>query len=163
MNTAVATREPRSSKRIRTIKWIGGMAAGVLLLLAAFIGYTVWSMSYVPADLDYATTRLTENGLYQVSYEASQTPITINQLHTWTLTVTTSEGQPVENATIAIDGDMPQHGHGLPTQPQVTRYLGEGRYLVEGVKFQMGGWWVMDFTITAKGQIDTVRFNFILK
>ena len=31
------------------------------------------------------------------------------------------------------------------------------------MKFQMGGWWVADFTITdAAGQTDTVRFNFIL-
>jgi hypothetical protein len=41
-------------------------------------------------------------------------------------------GEPVENATIAVDGDMPEHGHGLPTCPQVTKYLGNGDYLVEG-------------------------------
>ena len=26
---------------------------------------------------------------------------------------------------IGVDGDMPQHGHGLPTRPQVTDYLGD--------------------------------------
>jgi hypothetical protein len=57
---------------------------------------------------------------------------------------------------------MPQHGHGLPTQPLVTAYLGDGTYLVEGMKFQMGGWWVVDFTIEANGQSDTVRFNLSL-
>jgi hypothetical protein len=104
----------------------------------------------------------TANGLYRVSYEPSQSPIPVNAMHTWTLTVTDSSNQPVENAEIAVDGDMPQHGHGLPTQPQVTQNLGDGKYLVEGVKFQMGGWWVMDFTVTSNGQTDTVRFNFIL-
>src|SRR5918911_260432 len=90
-------------------------------------------------------------------------PPPINQLHTWKIRVTTPDGQPIEGATITVDGDMPQHGHGLPTRPQVTRYLGDGRYLVEGMKFQMGGWWVADFTITDPGgHTDTVRFNFIL-
>ena len=40
---------------------------------------------------------------------------------------------------LKVDGDMPQHGHGLPTRPRVTRNLGNGDYQIEGVKFQMGG------------------------
>ena len=163
MNTAVTNQVTRTSKHTKTLRLVGGIAGGIFLLLAVFIGYMVWTMSYVPGNLDYSTTRLTENGLYQVSYEPSQTPIPVNQLHTWTLILTTPDGQPVEDALIAIAGNMPQHGHGLPTQPQVTQYLGEGRYLVEGVKFQMGDWWVMDFEITAGGNPDKVRFNFILK
>ena len=70
---------------------------------------------------------------------------------------------PLTDASIGVDGDMPQHGHGLPTRPQVTKHLGNGDYLVEGMKFQMGGWWVVDFTIEANGKQDTVRFNMILK
>jgi hypothetical protein len=58
---------------------------------------------------------------------------------------------------------MPQHGHGLPTQPQVTQSLGNGDYLVEGMKFQMAGWWVVDFNIDSAGQRDNVRFNLILQ
>jgi len=77
--------------------------------------------------------------------------------------VATPDGQPVTDAVITVDGDMPQHGHGLPTRPQVTKHLGNGDYLVEGLKFQMGGWWVVDFTIDANGKHDTVRFNMILK
>jgi hypothetical protein len=62
-----------------------------------------------------------------------------------------------------VDGDMLQHGHGLPTQPRVTENLGGGRYLVEGMKFKMGGWWVVDVRITADGVTDTVRFNLLLE
>jgi len=87
----------------------------------------------------------------------------MNQLHAWTLNVTTPDGQPVEGARVAVDGDMPQHGHGLPTQPEVTRDLGGGRYLVEGMKFQMDGWWVVDFGVTAGGVTDEVRFNLLLE
>ena len=34
--------------------------------------------------------------------------------------------------------------------------LGNGEYLVEGMKFQMGGWWVMDFDITVGSQTEIV-------
>jgi hypothetical protein len=120
-------------------------------------------MAPPPPNLDLSTQLPTAEQHFLVSYTPSVTPPPINQLHTWTVRVTTPDGQPVEGATIAVDGDMPQHGHGLPTRPQVTRYLGDGQYLVEGMKFQMGGWWVADFSVTdTAGQTDTVRFNFIL-
>jgi hypothetical protein len=137
-----------------------GIVTGAALIVLVVAGW-FW-MSYVPSDLDYSTTLPTENGLYQVSYEPSQNPIPVNQLHTWTLTLSTATGEPLDHAHISVDGDMPQHGHGLPTQPLVTEYLGDGSYLVEGVKFQMGGWWVMDFVVESGAGTDKVRFNFIL-
>jgi hypothetical protein len=68
-----------------------------------------------PADLDTATTRLTDNGLYHISFTSAFDPIAINQIHSWTLHVETADGQPVDNAEIVVNGGMPQHGHGLPT------------------------------------------------
>ena len=118
--------------------------------------------SSAPSELDYATERTTDNGVFKVSYSSEDT-ITINQMHTWTLHVETADGQPVENATITVDGGMPQHGHGLPTAPQVTEYLGDGDYLVEGMKFQMGGWWEVKFNITAGDLTDTITFNLTLE
>lgn len=143
-------------------RWVGIVGGAIaLLLITAVAGLGMW-MSYVPADLDYATTRLSNGGAYRVSYAPRRGPIAVNQIHAWTIHVETADGQPVEGATIAVDGDMPQHGHGLPTEPQVTQDLGGGDYLVEGLKFHMPGWWVVDYTITAGGQTDTVRFNLLL-
>ena len=152
------------SKVTRTVFWI----VGSLLVLAAFSFIVMNRMmertnSDLPSDLDYSTTRASENELFRVSYASSEDDVPVNQMHQWTLHVETLDGQPVEDATIAVDGDMPQHGHGLPTRPQVTQNLGNGDYLVEGMKFQMGGWWVMDFTISANGQTDAVHFNMMLQ
>jgi hypothetical protein len=119
--------------------------------------------SDIPADLDTSTTRMTDQGTLQVSVSSNLDPVDINQIHSWTLHVETPEGQPVEKATIAVDGGMPQHNHGFPTSPQVTEEIGDGDYLVEGVKFNMGGWWEMSFDITADGQSDHVTFNIILQ
>ena len=116
----------------------------------------------IPSDLDTSTTRMTEQGTYQVSITSNLDPVDINQIHSWTLYVETPEGQPVENAQITVDGGMPQHNHGFPTSPQVTQELGDGEYLVEGVKFSMSGWWEMSFTIDSDGQSDSITFNIVL-
>ena len=152
------------SKIARILYWV----VGALFVAAAvyFVGMNrmmAQMNSEVPSDLDYSTTRASDNDLFRVSYLSSQDIVPVNQMHQWTLHVETADSQPVENATIGVDGDMPQHGHGLPTRPQVTKNLGNGDYLVEGMKFQMGGWWVMDFTISADGQTDAVHFNMMLK
>jgi hypothetical protein len=148
---------------IRKPAWVAGILGGFVLAIVLLIGTVMARMSDIPEDLDYSTTRLSEIGLFNISYTPSTGPVPVNQMHQWTLKIETVDGQPVENAVIFVDGDMPQHGHGLPTRPQVTEYLGNGNYLVEGVKFQMGGWWVMDFTITANDRTDAVHFNLMLK
>lgn len=146
--------------RRKKIRRIIAVAAGLFVLLV--VALIAW-MSYVPADLDTSTTLMSAQGLYEISYTSDLGSVPINQIQSWTLHIETADGRPVENATINVDGDMPQHGHGLPTQPQVTQYLGNGDYKVEGLKFHMPGWWVMDFVVTAEGQTDQVRFNMVLK
>jgi hypothetical protein len=112
--------------------------------------------------LDTATTRLSDLGRFRVSSRSRLSPIAINRIHSWVLHLETGDGQPVEAAKITINGGMPEHDHGLPTAPQVTRYLGNGDYLVEGIKFHMNGWWQMSFLITAGEQRDSVTFNLVL-
>ena len=147
-------------RRVNKRSWLIVGALVTLLVLGGAVAFVRFMAP--PSDLDYSTERLTANQTFHVAYTPSIAPPPINQLHTWKVRVTSPSGQPIEGATISVDGDMPQHGHGLPTRPQVTRSLGDGTYLVEGMKFQMGGWWVVDFTIDANGQSDAVRFNMAL-
>ena len=81
------------------------------------------------------------------------------RMHTLRVAITDAAGAPVDNATIQIDGGMPQHGHRLPTRPRVTRALGNGLYEIEGVRFNMGGWWEFTLAITAPSGADVVTFN----
>lgn len=117
----------------------------------------------LPTGLDTSTELLTDGGLYQVSWRSDTDNVPLNQIHSWTLHVETADGQPAENATILVDGGMPQHGHGLPTSPKVTEYLGNGDYRVEGLRFQMTGFWQVKFNINAGGQSDSVTFNLTLE
>jgi hypothetical protein len=41
----------------------------------------------------------------------------------------------------------------------VTRSLGDGIYEIEGVRFNMGGWWEFRLAITGSRGVDTVTFN----
>jgi hypothetical protein len=116
-----------------------------------------------PSNLDTSATRTSDSGLFNVSWNADSGQPPLNQIHTWTLHVETADGQPVEGAIILVDGGMPQHGHGLPTSPQVTADLGGGDYRVEGMKFQMLGFWEVKFDITANGQSDSITFNLVLE
>jgi hypothetical protein len=68
-------------------------------------------------------------------------------------------GKPVDNAMIDVDGGMPQHGHGLPTKPRVTRALGDGRYEIDGLRFNMGGWWELRLSVDSPAGADRVIFN----
>lgn len=119
------------------------------------------NQSEAPAEAPNSS--LTDNGLYRISFTSALDPIGINQLHSWTVHVETADGRPVEDAQITVDGGMPAHGHGLPTQPQVTQNLGNGDYLLEGVRFQMPGAWVMRFDVSADGQSDGVTFELALR
>ncbi len=90
------------------------------------------------------------------------TPLRPRRMQTVQVVVRDASGETVDNARITIDGGMPQHGHGLPTRPRVTRALGDGRYEIEGVRFNMGGWWTFVLAISGSRGTDTVTFNLAL-
>ena len=96
------------------------------------------------------------NGAFKVSYESELQPLVINRMHRWTLTVTDTSGNPVEGAVITVDGGMPIHDHGLPTQPRVTSEVAPGRYLLEGLRFHMAGNWELVITIESGDVQDAV-------
>jgi len=104
----------------------------------------------------HAASGVSTDGLYTVAWSSELEPLAINRLHRWTLTLTDSDGEPVEAATFVVTGGMPEHNHGLPTRPQVTRYLGDGRYLLEGMRFHMQGDWTISIAIDSPRGRDTV-------
>ena len=125
-------------------------------------GFAAKMMEGPPPDLDLALSKATEHGTYLASIASDQTPIPVGSIHSWTVKVTTPDGQPATDIAIAIDGGMPQHGHGLPTKPEVTSDLGEGSHLIEGMKFNMPGWWTLTVSIDGPKGRDEATFNVVL-
>ncbi len=91
-----------------------------------------------------------------VTYSTPGGPVEINRMHSWVLHVRTSDGAPVTGAKIEVDGGMPAHDHGLPTQPRVTREIGDGDYQLDGVRFHMGGYWEMVVSVTTDAGTETI-------
>lgn len=122
----------------------------------------------VPTPLDTDTYQLSRDLHFfthiepVIKSDIQQPRVPLNKIHQWHLIVSDLAGQPVSNKEIVIRGHMPGHVHGLPTQPKVTTEIKPGVYLVEGMKFQMLGWWVIEFDIPHQGKMDTLKFNVVL-
>jgi len=126
-------------------------------LLLALAPFAIAAPFAAEIEAPYVAT--SKGGLYKAGLTPESEPVAINAMQSWTLTLTGADGVPVEGASVTIDGGMPMHGHGLPSAPQVTESLGDGRYLVEGVKFNMAGEWVINLAIEAPAGADTVTFQ----
>jgi hypothetical protein len=116
-------------------------------------------MGRAHAGANTSTKRISNTGKYAVSYEPAVQPVPKRQLHAWTIELRDREGHPVDGAQLRIAGGMPDHGHGLPTKPYVREALGNGRYVIEGMKFNMGGYWIVDLGIESQEGADAVRFE----
>ncbi|ESY76154.1 MAG: auxin-binding protein [Mesorhizobium sp.] len=141
---------------------LAGLGLAALLVSILAVVYLTAPHSALPAGPDVSRTRNSDNGLFTASFSPERGVVRQGELESWLLTLKTKAGVPVEGAAIAISGGMPLHNHGLPTSPQATDYLGDGRYRIEGVKFTMSGWWQLHFAISATAGSDTVLFNVVL-
>ncbi len=101
----------------------------------------------------------TEQGMFALSLQPSNGEPVIGEYHSWVVHLRDKNNIEVDNAEFLIDGGMAEHGHGLPTQPRVTRYLGDGKYLIEGLLFNMAGSWTLAITVRHNHVIDSTLFN----
>jgi len=127
------------------------------------MGHTHTMKAPDPSKIDTSMNNASTKGHFNVSYKSDVHPMPVNKLLSWNLSVMTADGKPVKDASIKILGDMPEHGHGFPTEPEVSGTMEDGQYLVEGIKFSMPGWWVVTFHITAGDMMDHVSFNLLLQ
>lgn len=133
-------------------------SAGLLMAVVAI--YAAYRLFTPPApEIDVAYNTVSRDGIYQVMFETEAQPIPLNETHDWVVTITTPDGTPVTDASLSIDGGMPAHAHGLPTEPQLAENLGEGQYRVEGMRFNMGGHWEIRIGISADPGLDEAVFN----
>ncbi|MDX8515369.1 FixH family protein [Mesorhizobium captivum] len=135
---------------------------GLAALLVGILAVVYLTAPHSRPGPDISRSKKTASGLFVATFEPERGVIRQGELQSWVLTLKTAAGAPVEGAAITVFGGMPQHNHGLPTSPQATDYLGEGRYRIDGVKFTMSGWWQLRFAISAAAGSDSVVFNIVL-
>jgi hypothetical protein len=145
--------------------------------LSAVIGAMGAAVAVVPpiagdsaaAHLTRATTtgssRLSaipsHNGVYQASLVAPFDPTDRYGSHIWTVEIRTAAGAPVDDAVLALESWTPDDDRVPATRPRVTAHLGDGRYRVEGLRFERRGWWNVRLQIAAAGGTDSLAFNLV--
>lgn len=141
---------------VATVLVLGGLTACSSLMTMVHGG------PQKPASSEFGLgPRKSATGLYTAVLQPAES-LRPRKLQTVQVALTDAKGQAVDGAVITVDGGMPQHGHGLPTQPRVTKALGNGEYVIEGVRFNMRGWWELELAIAGKEGTDTVTFNLAL-
>ena len=68
ISTTTAVQQPGPALRRRPLRWLLAFAGGVLALLIIAAVALFLRMSYVPSNLDYSTTRMSEQSRYKVGY-----------------------------------------------------------------------------------------------
>lgn len=102
------------------------------------------------------------NGQFRIVAMPAQGSVALREYHDWTVEVKNVEGSAVELDGLFVSGGMPGHGHGLPSQPKVTEYLGEGKYRLTGFLFNMHGAWVLRFHMAKQGTQDVAELTLTL-
>ncbi|MGY8786111.1 MAG: FixH family protein [Pseudomonadales bacterium] len=105
---------------------------------------------------------VTDKG-FTIEIYSELSPLSINTMHSWHIRVLDRDDQILELEELNVFGGMPEHDHGLPTQPQVTRRLDNGDYLLEGVRFHMQGHWELQIEFQYAGVDDTAIIDFDLQ
>lgn len=153
---------PSARARRRTGRWVL-LGLLVVLIVAALPMATRMFRPAPPPDV--GTVKPTARGVYRVLLAPERAPVPLQRLHRWTVRVEPAAGTAGAAdtaATVTVDGGMPQHGHGLPTQPRVTGRLPDGRLVVDGVRFSMPGWWELRLRVDGPAGTDSVTFNLAL-
>lgn len=108
-------------------------APATRLLLAA----TLLACAPSPhVDTETTDIRVGQAGPWAVLWAPDPDPLPYNEPFALDLDV---DGEPLPTI-VQVRADMPEHGHGMPTDPVVTA-LGDGRYRADGMLFQMTGAW----------------------
>ena len=135
-------------------------SAGTLLAVALLASVLV-----APADSAESgrvSVEVTSTLGYFAAVVTRPDPLPVERLHTWQVRLFDRKRHAVVGARIQVTGDMPAHGHGLPTSP-VAVGRGSGLYVLQGMMFQMPGRWYVQLRIRTASRLDRIRVGFTIE
>jgi|TARA_B110000459_G_scaffold74248_1_gene83507 hypothetical protein len=130
------------------------------ILFAISLLLTLFSASAADVNLP-DLNGVTDKG-FKIEIYSELSPLSINTIHSWHIRVLDRDDEILELEELNVFGGMPEHDHGLPTQPEVTMRLDNGDYLLEGVRFHMQGHWELQIEFQYAGVDDTAIIDFEL-
>jgi hypothetical protein len=146
-------------KRIGQVAMVGAVTMIGLVACAAVAHQALMGSNPVPAASEFGYgPRTSAGGSFTATLGGAQ-PYRKGRLFSTGVSLVDAQGSPLTGARVAVAGGMPQHGHGLPTQPRVTAETAPGTYRIDGLKFNMGGWWELKLRVETSSAADSVVFN----
>ena len=112
----------------------------------------------LPEQVNTSRQKLSDNGLFNLELTPSVSYLPLNKIHHWDITVSDKDNTPLE-VNLKVLGGMPLHGHGFPTQLKIENLENSGHYQLNGVKFNMIGWWQIVLIIETEDLKDSITFN----
>ena len=103
------------------------------------------------------------NRVYRASMTPSPDPIELNRSLTLTVEIRTAADAPVDGALLALESWMPDNESASVVRPRAIASLGGGLYRIEGLHFDVRGWWNLRLQIAAAGMTDSLAFNLVLR
>ncbi|MGE3644253.1 MAG: hypothetical protein AB7F96_10400 [Beijerinckiaceae bacterium] len=95
------------------------------------------------------------NGTFSVALaDPPGKTLQLRALESMTIAVRKPSGAPVRNASISVAVRTREVDRRMQTAPRVGRDLGGGRYVIEGLRFDMAGLWLLEFEIAAGTERD---------
>lgn len=152
---AIPPAQPRPANLGPSIKWVPESPRYQQMRREA------WRQDHdFAARADQSPQRLSRAGHYRVEVLQRPAPA-VGKFQTWLVRVSTAQGEPLRGAHLGVSGGMPEHGHGLPSRPQVEPGAQPGEYRVSGIQFGMPGWWELNLYISDGRQDDSVTLNVV--
>lgn len=137
---------------------VGWRAVGRLCLAILFL----FPVISVAADCSEGCEAVSRDGHFQVTARPVPEKPPLREHHDWIVEVKDDDDNPVDLAGLTVSGGMPGHGHGLPSQPKLDEYLGDGRYRISGVLFNMHGEWTLSFHLAGQNLEDVADLKLTL-
>lgn len=107
-------------------------------------------------DADAAGVVATES--FVVDYETNPSPPRVGE-NSLDLRIEDKAGDSVTGAEITVVAWMAGHGHGSESTPE-TKDLGQGRYRISDLVFQMPGDWSLDIQIDVGAESESLSIEF---
>jgi hypothetical protein len=89
------------------------------------------------------------DGTYVVTYDLEPDEIPLNEPFGLRVRVCDADDRstPLDNVSLAVDGRMPHHRHGMNRVPSIER-TSDGTFEITNMLFHMPGYWELHFDIT---------------
>jgi hypothetical protein len=137
-------------------KWLVVTAVSAVVALVALVSLRSRPTEAEPQKPEAVKLEpaISRTGAYRILLAPPASGALVGTTQNWTVRVEDRQGAPKQGCQVSFDGSMPEHGHGLPTAPRVTREIEPGTYLIEGVRLSMPGYWKLSVEVGGCGPAD---------